>query len=30
MAPTLAGAAPLQNYRWSQLYEELELSDLGV
>jgi len=30
MAPTLGGAAPLQNSRWSQLWVELELSDGGV
>jgi len=30
MTPTLGGAAPLQNSRWSQLWVELELSDEGV
>jgi len=30
MAPTLGGAAPFQNSRWSQLWVELELSDGGV
>jgi len=30
MAPTLGGAAPLQNSRWSQLWVELELSYGGV
>jgi len=30
MIPTLGGAAPLQNFRWSQLWVELELSDEGV
>nr|TKW03122.1 hypothetical protein SEVIR_7G002500v2 [Setaria viridis] len=30
MAPTLGGAAPLQNSRWSQLWVELEQSRWGV
>ena len=30
MTPTLGGAAPLQNFKWSQLWVELELSDEGV